>query len=92
MAVINKLIKENRKLLDSIASALLENETITKEQIDYIVEHGTLPKGDYDSFDESKSLEEMSLVELKELAKEKGIKGYSKMSKDELKEALSKED
>ena len=87
-----KIIKENRKLLDSIASALLENETITKEQIDYIVEHGTLPKGDYDSFDESKSLEEMSLVELKELAKEKGIKGYSKMSKDELKEALSKED
>ncbi|MBR3161367.1 MAG: ATP-dependent zinc metalloprotease FtsH [Bacilli bacterium] len=39
-----KIIKENKKLLDLIAKTLLEEETITKEQIDYLVEHGHLPK------------------------------------------------
>ena len=36
------------------------------------------------------SLEDLSLAELKDLAKEKGIKGYSKMSKEELLEELNK--
>ena len=81
-----KIIKENRDLLDNIANALLENETITKEQIDYIVEHGHMPKEDETAL--GKSLDELSLNELKELAKEKEIKGYSKMNKEELKEAL----
>ncbi|MBQ6547149.1 MAG: ATP-dependent zinc metalloprotease FtsH [Bacilli bacterium] len=83
-----KIIKENRKLLDNIANALLENETLTKEQIDYIVEHGHMPKEEF----EEEATEEISLAELKELAKSKKIKGYSKMNKEELKEALSKED
>ncbi len=39
-----KIIKENKDLLDLIAKTLLEEETITKEQIDYLVEHGHLPK------------------------------------------------
>ena len=39
-----KIIKDNKKLLDLIAKTLLEEETITKEQIDYLVEHGHLPK------------------------------------------------
>ena len=38
------IISKNRKLLDLIANTLLEEETITKEQIDYLVEHGHLPK------------------------------------------------
>ena len=42
--VTTKIITENRKLLDLIANTLLEEETITKEQIDYLVEHGHLPK------------------------------------------------
>ncbi len=87
-----KIIKENRKLLDSIANALLENETITKEQIDYIVEHGHMPKDVEDESDEFESLESLSLSELKELAKAKEIKGYSKMNKEDLKKALSRED
>ena len=41
-----KIIKDNKKLLDLIAKTLLEEETITKEQIDYLVEHGHLPKED----------------------------------------------
>ena len=35
-----KLIKDNKKLLDLIANTLLEYETLTKEQIDYLVENG----------------------------------------------------
>ena len=42
--VTTMIITENRKLLDLIANTLLEEETITKEQIDYLVEHGHLPK------------------------------------------------
>ena len=38
-----KIIKENRELLDLIANALLEHETITKEQIDYLVANGKMP-------------------------------------------------
>ena len=39
-----KIIKENKDLLTLIAKTLLEEETITKEQIDYLVEHKHLPK------------------------------------------------
>ncbi len=38
-----KILKENKKLLDLIANTLLEEETITKEQIDSLVETGHLP-------------------------------------------------
>ena len=39
-----KILNENKDLLKLIADTLLEEETITKEQIDYLVEHGHLPK------------------------------------------------
>jgi len=37
-----KIITENKDLLKLIAETLLEEETITKEQIEYLVEHGQL--------------------------------------------------
>ena len=37
-----KIIKENKKTLDLIANALIENETITKEQIDNLVKYGKI--------------------------------------------------
>ena len=37
---------------------------------------------------ESEEKEEYTLSELKEMAKEKGIKGYSKMTKEELEEQI----
>lgn len=73
-----KIIKENKDLLKLIAEALLEYETLTKEQIDYLVEHGKMPEED------ENNLEALSITKLKEMAKEKGIKNYSKMSKSEL--------
>ena len=81
-----KIIKENRKLLDLLATNLLEYETLTKEQIDYLVEHGKMPPEE-----EETTYEKMSITRLKEIAKEKGIKGYSKMNKAELLKALEGE-
>ena len=41
-----KIIKENKSLLKLIAETLLEEETITKEEIDSLVEHGKIIKHD----------------------------------------------
>lgn len=78
-----KIIEKNRDLLDLIANTLIEYETLTKEQIDYLAENGKMPDDDM--------LDDVSLSKLKEMAKEKGIKGYSSMSKEDLKKALSEE-
>ena len=78
-----EIIKANKDLLKLIAETLLEYETLTKEQIDYLVKNGKMPEED-----EETSLESMSITKLRELAKEKGIKNYSKMSKAELLEEL----
>ena len=72
------IIKKNSDLLKLIAETLLEYETLTKEQIDYLVENGKMPDED------EENLESLSITKLRELAKEKGIKNYSKMSKAEL--------
>ena len=73
-----EIIKKNEDLLKLIADALLEYETLTKEQIDYLVKHGKMPEED------ESNLEAMSVTKLRELAKEKGIKNYSKLTKAEL--------
>ncbi len=74
-----KILKENQDLVKLIADALLEYETITKEQIDSLVETGHMPEED---------TKVDTLAELKAKAKEKGIKGYTKMTKKELEEAM----
>ena len=43
-AKATKIIKENMDLLKLIAESLLEQETLTKEEIDYLVANGHLPK------------------------------------------------
>ncbi len=73
-----EIIKKNRDLLKLIADSLLEYETLTKEQIDYLVKHGKMPEENEDN------LEALSITKLKEIAKERGIKNYSKMTKAEL--------
>ena len=73
-----EIISKNKDLLKLIAESLLEYETLTKEQIDYLVENGKMPEEKDDSY------ESMSITKLREIAKEKGIKNVSKMNKAEL--------
>ena len=98
-----KILKENKKLVELIAETLLEVETLTKEQIDYLVKNGRMPEEEElseetreiveDELNEIKEKkEEKSLSELREEAKEKDIKGYSKMNKEELQDTLNKKE
>jgi len=84
-AKTEKILKDNKDLLDLIATNLAKYETLTKEQIEYLVENGHMKEEEEES-------EEFSLNELKELAKAKGIKGYSKMTKEALKEVVLDDD
>ena len=77
-----KILKDNLDLVHLIANALLERETLTHEEILYLVDHKELPS--------DLSLNDFTLEELREKAKEEGIKGYSKMSKEELIKELNK--
>jgi ATP-dependent metalloprotease FtsH len=78
-----KVLKDNKDLVKLIADSLLEHETLTKETIDYLVEHGKMPI--------EINLEDRSTTDLRNMAKEKGIKGYTKMTKEELIEELKKD-
>ncbi|MDE5539913.1 MAG: ATP-dependent zinc metalloprotease FtsH, partial [Bacilli bacterium] len=84
-AKAQKILKENEDLVHILADALVEHETLTKEQIDALVSNGKLVAEDSDND------ADVSLVELKAQAKEKGIKGYTKMTKEELIDALKEE-
>ena len=44
-----KIIKDNKNLLKLIAETLIEEETITKEQIDSLIETGKLPNNESDN-------------------------------------------
>lgn len=63
----------------------------TDERVQELLEKGHISlieepkKGDIDS------LEELTVKELKEIAKDKGLEGYSDLKKDELIELLEKE-
>ena len=73
-----KIIKENKELLKLIAESLLEYETLTKEQIDYLVENKKMPE------DPDNNYELMSITKLRKIAKEKNIKDYDKLTKAEI--------
>ncbi len=82
-----QIISQNMDLLDTLANALLENETLTKEQIDYIAHHGCLKEHDDDrnsSDVEEENLTNLTVNELKDIAKEKGIEIPTKITKAEL--------
>lgn len=73
-----RILKENKKLVMSISDALMERETITKEEIEELVATGHITDKD----------PEETVKKLKEKAKEIGIKGYTKMTKEELEDAI----
>ena len=76
-----KILKENEKLVHLLADALMEYETLTKEQIESLVETGKIKE-------ETKETDEVTMLKLKEIAKAKKIKGYTKMTREELEKAI----
>ena len=78
---------KNENLIMLLSDALMERETLTKEQIESLVLNGVINDDETSSKDD-----EPTVLKLRELAKSKGIKGYTKMTKEELKEALDKEE
>jgi len=78
------IVDKNRDLIMLLSEALMKYETLTKEQIEYIVENGNI-----DFKEEATAEVENDTYEtLKAKAKELKIKGYTKMTKEELEEAL----
>ena len=69
-----KILKENENLVKLLSDTLIEKETITKEEIDELVTTGKL----------SSNEKSKTVAELKRDAKELGIKGYTKLNKEEL--------
>jgi cell division protease FtsH len=70
-----KVIKANADLVNLLSEALMKYETLTKEQIEELVATGHIS-------DESKE------EDLKMKARELGIKGYTKMTDEEIKGAI----
>ncbi|MCI8394866.1 MAG: ATP-dependent zinc metalloprotease FtsH [Bacilli bacterium] len=83
-----EIMKKNKDLVMLLSDALMERETLTKEQIESLVLNGKIEENDEISSND----DEPTILKLRELAKAKGIKGYTKMNKEELKEALDKEE
>ena len=81
-----EILKKNEKLVHLLADALVENETLTKEQIECLVETGKMCPVD------PKPTSEPTMVKLKEIAKSKNIKGYAKMTREELEAAIEEAD
>ena len=89
-------------LLKLIAETLLKYETITKEQIEYLVKNGKMPEEaekeitkDEQTKEQTKKeikvakLEDLTLDDLKSIAHEEKIKDYDKLTKKELIDKLN---
>jgi len=79
-----EIIAKNKDLIMLLSDALMKYETLTKEQIEYIVENNSI------DFKEEVEIDN-DLEALRNEAKDKKIKGYTKMSKEELENALKKD-
>ena len=84
-AKAKKIINDNKDLVHLLSKALIKNETLTKEQIEAIVSSNSL---DCLNIKDDESENEVTLKDLKAKAKELKIKGYTKMNKEELEEAI----
>ena len=77
-----KILEENKDLVMLLSHTLIEKETITKEQIDELVRTGKIIDDKFEISDEP------TFSKLREEAKTLKIKGYTKMTKEELESAI----
>jgi len=79
-----KILNENEDLVMTLSKALIERETLTKEEIESLVTTGEISE-DLETIKEG----EPTLLKLREIAKANKIKGYTKMTKEELENAIN---
>jgi len=82
-----KILSENKDLVMTLSDALMERETLTKEEIESLVTTGKIGEN-LEPLKEG----EPSLLKLREIAKANKIKGYTKMTKEELENAINELD
>ncbi len=82
-----KILSENKDLVMTLSDALMERETLTKEEIESLVTTGKIGEN-LEPLKEG----EPSLLKLREIAKANKIKGYTKMTKEELEKAINELD
>ncbi len=82
-----KILKENENLVMLLSNALIERETLTKEEIESLVTTGKIREDNAVTKENGPTL-----LKLKEIAKANKIKGYTKMTKEELEKAIEKLD
>ncbi len=82
-----KILSDNKDLVMTLSKALMERETLTKEEIESLVTTGKIGENL-----EALKEDEPSLLKLREIAKANKIKGYTKMTKEELEQAINELD
>lgn len=87
-----QILFENQDMIKLIVDALLERETITKEQIDYLVEHGTMPpEDDEEQVVDNKEEKDVEETEVTESSTEKVEESPKKESKNKKQHNKSKQ-
>ena len=87
-----QILSDNQDMIKLIVDALLERETITKEQIDYLVEHGTMPpEDDEEQVVDNKEEKDVEETEVTESSTEKVEESPKKESKNKKQHNKSKQ-
>ena len=87
-----QILSENQDMIKLIVDALLERETITKEQIDYLVEHGTMPpEYDEEQVVDNKEEKDVEETEVTESSTEKVEESPKKESRNKKQHNKSKQ-
>lgn len=87
-----QILSENQDMIKLIVDALLERETITKEQIDYLVEHGTMPpEDDEEQVVDNKEEKDVEETEVTESSTEKVEESPKKESRNRKQHNKSKQ-